>query len=164
MVIGRDKSDTELNAEVKRLQQPVTMKDKTFGTFTLDRSIKQYQCWTTWNRRKVQLSLATDEPHDVERALQVARRLWKAQKSWHTKILDYATRQLLPLKNGNWLDENEKPLTAKQFQTRMKLESITVSPDGSFDFWHDDGDLFWGHSIEIGGNLAKGLKYANIHG
>jgi hypothetical protein len=30
-------------------------------------------------------------------------------------------------------------------------------PDGAFEFWHNDGDLFWGHSILIVGSLEEGL-------
>ena len=46
----------------------------------------------------------------------------------------------------------------------MKLESISVRNNGSFDFWHNDGDLFWGHSIQISGNLTDGPKRADIPG
>ena len=45
----------------------------------------------------------------------------------------------------------------------MKLQSIVFYPDGDFNFWYDDGDLFWGHSIAISGNL-EGLKDADIPG
>ena len=81
--------------------------------------------------------------------------MWRAQKSWRAKVMAYAVKQLLPLKNDTWLGDDEQPLSAKQFQARMKLDSITVSPDGSFDFWHDDGDLFWGHSIQISGGFSR---------
>lgn len=163
-VVGQDNSDAELNAEVKRLQRPVRIKDKQFGTFTLDRRLDWYEGRAAWNGRKVGLSLSARKPADVERALEVARALWRAQKSWRAKVLAYAVRQLLPLKNDNWLGDDERPLTAKQFQARMKLESITVSPNGSFEFWHEDGGLFWGHSIQISGSLAKGLTHADIPG
>jgi hypothetical protein len=46
----------------------------------------------------------------------------------------------------------------------MTLESITVTPDGSFDFWHNDGDLFYGHSIQVSGNLSQGPTHADIPG
>lgn len=55
-------------------------------------------------------------------------------------------------------------MTAEQFKARMKLEGITPHPDGPFDFWHDDGDLFWGHSIQISGNLSEGPTHADIPG
>ena len=46
----------------------------------------------------------------------------------------------------------------------MKIESITVHPDGGFEFWHNDGDLFWGHSILISGSLVEGPNSADIPG
>jgi len=46
----------------------------------------------------------------------------------------------------------------------VSLSSITVHPQGTFEFWYDDGDLFWGHSIMISGSIEKGLREAGIHG
>jgi hypothetical protein len=71
---------------------------------------------------------------------------------------------LLNLKNDNWLDDGEDEVTAEQFIEAMRLESIAVYPDGSFVFWHQDGDLFWGHSIQICGSLSEGLTDADIPG
>ena len=73
-------------------------------------------------------------------------------------------QELLPLKNENWLDEGEAELSADQFKSRMTLESVTVEPGGSFDFWHNDGDLFCGHSIQISGSLSEGPTRADIPG
>jgi len=46
----------------------------------------------------------------------------------------------------------------------MKLESISVDADGEFTFSHADGGLFWGHSIQIAGNLKEGPNDADIPG
>jgi hypothetical protein len=46
----------------------------------------------------------------------------------------------------------------------MRLTSITVGHGGRFTFWHEDGDLFWGHSITVSGTLAKGPTDADIPG
>ncbi len=100
----------------------------------------------------------------IDPALQVARALWKDQEQWARRIEDYAVQELLRLKNESWLDAEEVELTADQFKARMTLESITVEPDGSFDFWHDDGDLFCGHSIQVSGNLSEGPTDADIPG
>jgi hypothetical protein len=71
---------------------------------------------------------------------------------------------LLPLKNDTWLQKGESPLTEADFLKRMRLQSIWFGEDGSFEFWHNDGDLFWGHSIEVRGNLKDGLTEADIPG
>jgi len=59
-------------------------------------------------------------------------------------VPDYAVEKLLERKNEIWLDEDESEVTHVEFKSRMVLQSITVSPDEEFNFWHDDGDLFWG--------------------
>ena len=54
--------------------------------------------------------------------------------------------------------------TFEQFKSRMTLEYITVSPDGSFEFLYDVGDMFLGHLVEIDGILSEGLTTATIQG
>ena len=46
----------------------------------------------------------------------------------------------------------------------MRLTSINTYPEGGFEFWHDDGDLFWGHYIQVSGSLDEGLTSADIPG
>jgi hypothetical protein len=46
----------------------------------------------------------------------------------------------------------------------MTWAAVTAHPDGSFEFWHDDGDLFYGHSIYIRGSLSGGPNRADIPG
>jgi hypothetical protein len=55
-------------------------------------------------------------------------------------------------------------LSAEEFGSRMTLTSITIEETGSFEFWHDDGDLFWGHSIQISADVANGPTDADIPG
>ncbi len=54
--------------------------------------------------------------------------------------------------------------SAREFLSKMRLESISVDEYGDLTFWHNDGDLFWGHAIQISGNLSEGLKGADIPG
>ena len=46
----------------------------------------------------------------------------------------------------------------------MKLESVNAYPDGAFAFWYDDGDLFWGHAIQMTGNLKEGVTGVDTPG
>jgi hypothetical protein len=163
---GLDDSDPKLNQAAADLQAPVVLRDHQFGDLTLDRRVDWYTAETEWNGKVVTLNLSLDDSGTPTAALQVGRSLWQDQQRWAKRIQDYAVRELLPLKNENWLDEDkeEAELTAEQFKARMTLESITVRPDGSFDFWHDDGDLFWGHSIQVWGSLTEGPTGADIPG
>jgi hypothetical protein len=163
-LVGVDSSDAELNARSAELQQPVTFSDPVLGTFTLDRRVNWFTGKTKWLEQPISVNLLATEPKELQDAVKVACTLWQDQQGWSKRIVDFAVKELLPLKNDSWLDENEAELNAEQFKERMKLESITVSSDGSFDFWHHDGDLFWGHSIQISGDLTKGPTHADIPG
>jgi hypothetical protein len=162
--LGPDDSDGDLNRAAFDLQEPVFFDDDQFGKLVLDRRVAWYEAETEWCDKTIRLSVTLSDSGAIEGALQVARALWRDQRQWAKRIEDYAVHELLPLKNENWLDDDEAELTADQFTSRMTLESVTVNPDGSFDFWHDDGDLFLGHAIQVSGSLSGGPSRADIPG
>jgi hypothetical protein len=162
--LGPDDSDSELNRAAANLQEPVELTDRQFGTLTLDRMVNWYTGKSKGNGAVVALNLCVDDSGAIDGALTAARSLWKDQKGWAKRIEDYAVTELLPLKNQSWRDEGEAELSAKQFKSRMTLESVTVMPDGSFDSLHNDGGMFNGHSIQVGGNLSAGPTDADIPG
>jgi hypothetical protein len=161
---GLDPSDADLNLAAEQLQKPVTCDDPVFGTLTLDRQIDCFRGDAVWNGQPIALTLSVGERNDIEEALEVAHALWLCQNKWDQRIRDFALTELLPLKNENWLDEGEAEVTREQFEKRMSLESVSVYPDGSFEFDHNDGDLFWGHSIQVSGSLSEGPNHAAIPG
>jgi hypothetical protein len=111
---------------------------------------------------KVYLSL--DECSDEEALLSTAEAVCRALASWRQRVEDFAVRELLPLKNESWLEEGEPEITPEEFRNRMSLESISFYPDGAFEFLHDDGELFWGHSIQVCGTVEEGPTDADIPG
>jgi len=160
--VGCESSDTELNAFAEELQKPVTLDDPLLGTFTLDRRVDWFTGDVVWAGESISLNLSGAA--DAQDALRTAHALWQNQNEWNRRVRNFAVQELLPLKNDTWLDEDEAELTPDEFEDRMTLESITVNADGSFDFWHNDGDLFWGHSIQISGSLSEGPTHADIPG
>jgi len=155
--------DTPLNAQLADLQKPKTFDDDQFGTFTFDRTVSWYAADVEWGGEEIQLTLNATDPEEIAACLEAARELWANESSWKARIEDYAVQELLPLKNDAWLGE-ETEFTPDAFKQKMTLQSISIHPDGEFDFWHDDGDLFWGHSIQIGGNLSEGPNSADVPG
>lgn len=160
--------DAELEAEIARSKEPVTFDDPLFGTFVLDRRLDWLVAPTSWSGAPVELVLTLDDPDagpEVRDALLAdARALWADPVAWTRRVHAHAVAELLPLKNDAWLDEGEGPLDASAFLARMKLRSIHVGPEGRFEFWHDDGDLFFGHSILISGTIKEGPTDADIPG
>lgn len=62
-------------------------------------------------------------------------------------------KKLLDLAN-DWLEDNEdedKPdkITKEMFIDNIKMSELCISPDGSITLFYDDGDMFWGHTIQI---------------
>lgn len=163
-IIGIDNSDADLNQLALKLQEPVTIEDARLGIFTLERRFNWYETDTLWGSANIRLRLPSARLEEVKKILAQAYSLWDSQKSWNDRISDYAATRLLSLKNKTWLGEGEKGLTAEQFKGKIELESISLKSDGNFDFWYKDGDLFWGHSIRVSGNLSDGPRTACIEG
>ena len=164
--LGEETGDDDLNRAAAELQKPVTFADPTLGTLTLERAYDWFAGTATWCGVPVRVMLEATEPPQVEQAARHARTLWDNQDEWSRRICDYAVQELLPLKNDSWLDDesDEKPLTPDQFKARMRVESIGITPSGDFDFIHDDGDLFFGHAIQITGTMDGGPDRADIPG
>jgi hypothetical protein len=155
---------SKLSEIAAELAKPLIIQTEKFGELRLDRSIGWFDGKSEWNGKSVQLSFDVEDSNDIGTALEVAEQLWADEVGWKTKVEAYAIQELLALKNECWLENDEATFTPDQFLERMTLNSITVFPDGRFDFWHDDGDLFGGHAIQISGSLNKGLTHADIPG
>lgn len=155
---------SQLKEVVTELKNPVILETKRFGELTLNRSINWFEGESVWNEQVVRITFDESSLEEMPKYLTTAEKLWDDQALWKQKVDDFAVEQLLSLKNDVWLNEDESPLTAEEFKSRMTLELISIDPNGEFTFWHDDGDLFWGHSIEISGSLKDGLQRADIPG
>jgi hypothetical protein len=163
-VLAQGEPDARLRSVAERLREPVMVPTRRFGRIALDRSIGWFEGKASWNGRMVAVRFKTDGKDGVEGAVRTAETLWDDQAAWKRKVDDFALRKLLPLKNGAWRDDGEARLTPAAFKKRMKLKSLSVDGDGRFEFWHDDGNLFGGHSIQIVGSLPKGLTRADLPG
>lgn len=157
-------ADAELRVFAEELQKPVVIRDKRFGELVLNPRVGWFEGKRSWNRKIVEVSFECGADNDITDAMKTAESLWAEQTVWKKKVNDFAVEKLLPLKNENWLQENEAKLSQKQFLSKMDLQSITVSEEGQFTFWHNDGGMFGGHSIEIAGSLTKGPTHADIPG
>lgn len=157
-------SDAELTARADQLRQPVTVDHPYFGTLTLDRALNWYAVTAPWNGRPVQLFLARNGCDDEEELFAAAQALWERQKSWDRRVRVFAAAEMLDLKNGLWLGDDETAFTRTRFKAKMTPESVSVSAGGRFEFTFDDGNLFWGHVIQVSGTLAEGPEHAGIAG
>lgn len=163
-VLAPEPADEGLRQFAERLREPVVVSTQRFGQVAMNPLIGWFEAKVKWNRKTVELHLVPGEDGGIGEAINTAERLWRDQAAWKRKVDEFAVEKLLPLKNESWLGENKRELIPADFKKKMKLQSINVAGDGSFEFWHDDGDLFWGHSIQIRGTLKDGLVVADIPG
>jgi len=97
----------------------------------------------------IDLSVTPAAGTDVCGALSRAKQIVKDLERYWSMAADYAVAGLLELKNDNWLEDGEAVVSPDEFKAKLTLEAITVEADGDVTFWHHDGGLFWGHSIQV---------------
>jgi hypothetical protein len=159
-----DETDEELVGVGNDLRKPVVISTARFGDLLLDRGLNRFEGKADWNGKQISVSLDMHNATSVDSALKTAEVLWSNQSHWKRDVDDLAVKKLLSIMNNNWLEAGESPKTAAEFIDTMELESITVCANGSFSFWHKDGGMFWGHAIEVRGNVTGGLIDAGIAG
>lgn len=157
-------TDQALSEVLSEYKKPVEMHDELLGKLTLNRSVDWFEGKVVWNGSQIDLSLSLDTSGKPDAAIETAKTLLKNMSAWSKQVDEYAVRDLLALKNDVWLEGGEQEVSQDEFISRMSIMSITTYPDGEFEFWHDDGDLFWGHVILVSGSLSEGLTNVEISG
>jgi hypothetical protein len=163
-LVDANARDPQLTQQALELQKPVSRHDPLLGTLKFDPRFDAYVGNPKWRGNAVELTLMSNIDADYAAALATAHTLFAAQEKWDDRVLAVAVDKLLALKNGVWLGEDESEFSAQQFKSRMRLHDINVYPDGRFEFWFEDGDLFWGHEIKVDGSLEAGAQDASIAG
>lgn len=156
--------DDALEAILRQSCDPIEMTDPVIGKLVFNRSAKCFETQSQWLGEPIDISVYPDDNGVATNALQTAQTLFSAMEAWADRVSQYAVAELLEIKNDNWLDEDEEPISGEEFIDQMQLASIVVYSDGTFDFCHDDGDLFWGHVIQVSGSISDGPSSADIVG
>ena len=154
----------DLIAAKIKLQAPVFLESDRFGRFKFDEKIAWFEKELEWNGQLVSVAIQIEDTSLLTDHLQTLEQLMDKQQMWKRKIEDFGVEKLLPLKNDSWLDEGESEWSKNKFISTWQLEAIWIYEDGAFDFWYKDGDIFWGHYIEISGSVKDGPDYAAIQG
>lgn len=151
--------DPDLKAILEEQKKPVTFWEEGLGTFALNRQVDWFETEVDWLGG--QISLVFDAEEDRAEVLQRAKALLSGAADWDERIRAYAADDLLASAN-DWAEDEE--ITREQFIQRMELESIEIRADGSFEFWFADGDMFYGHSIHVSGDMENGPDDAAMEG
>ena len=160
----------ELEEILEEYNKPVVIEDKVLGTLTLNRELDMFETDYLWNGAGIFLSLEVnpESKSSWSRARTAAKKFVAEQEVWDKSMREFAAKELTELAN-EWLandDENKaaEPITEEAFAKRITLSELSITSGGSFIAYYNDDDMFWGHIIEVGGSLKKGITYTNIAG
>lgn len=160
--------DPEMKAILEEQKKPVSIWVPELGTFTLNRLVNWFEAEVEWLGQPARLDI--DREEDWDACVEKAKALMADQKGWDEKVRSFAADQLLEQANdwaqdaaGNEDGEPEE-ITREQFMERLELDAVQISADGRFEFWFNDGDLFWGHAIHVTGSLDQGPEMAQMEG
>ena len=158
--------DPEMKAILEEQKKPVSIWVPELGTFTLNRLVNWFEAEVEWLGQPVRLDI--DREEDWDACVEQAKALMAGQKGWDEKVRAFAAQELLDQANDWARDaaEGEEPeeITREQFMERLELDAVQISADGRFEFWFNDGDLFWGHAIHVTGSLDQGPESAQMEG
>lgn len=143
--------------------KPVTYESSVLGTFNLDRRANWFERKFLWNENEIDLCLSC-EIDEIQELENVAIQVCNNPTDWEGKLKSKISEELLQLKNESWLDENESPISESEFLSRIFLENLTIHENGDFEAWFNDGDTFWGHSINVSANINGTIEDCGIHG
>ena len=164
--------DPDLKAILDEQKKPVSTWVEGLGTFTLNRTVDWFEATVDWLGSEIALDFDRGVPEEMASAQETGRALMASQADWDHRVRSYAAQELLSLANDWAADAREEededsgaPLvTQEQFMERMELDAAQISADGRFEFWFNDGDLFWGHAIHVTGALDQGPEMAQMEG
>jgi hypothetical protein len=159
-------TEPELEAAAAELRVPIELRTETLGVLRLDRRINVFEGEIAYSGRGVQLSIpcARDSSSIDAEALAVAIELVVNLSTLDLSARQFASSQLLELKNDSWLDDDESELSEEEFQQRLALAAVSAEAGGGISLYYDDGDLFFGHSIDVRGTVAGEFREASISG
>ncbi|MDX1963583.1 MAG: DUF2262 domain-containing protein [Pirellulales bacterium] len=163
-VRNRNDPDTELHAIASEQQKPIVLKHPLLGQLTFERGYNSFQAKLTLAEEPIRLRVDADGEAPDPATLSIAEQFWKENADWDRRLREFAAARLIELKNDTWLQEGEKPLTEAEFIKKLIPNSIGFDPPDGFTIYYDDGDIFWGHAIEIRGTLSIGPQSAEITG
>ena len=136
---------------------PSELEHPVLGVFPLSAyDSERYERTIDWRGSSTQLSLSVDSIESIADVLLVATSISQISAEVDSQVRAFAVKRLLPDINQERQASEASALTSEQFLQTISLQMITVHPDRTYEFLYDDGDLLYGHWIEVHGDIERG--------
>lgn len=164
-VVEKQVQNDELLSVLKEYRAPVKIIDKELGEFTLDKDYGLFQGNLKWLHGEISVSLAADEDNkrSCNGAIEILRSMVNRQIQKDIEFRTYAAEELTDLAN-EWSQDEDVKITMSDFITKINLSALDISHEGEFTAYYSDGDMFYGHTIIVSGNITTGIDEATIAG
>ena len=148
----RSVPDTVLE-EITKEKMPKTVTIKNFGKFTNKEELNIYKLV----KEGIEYYFNAENKEELKKVKNIFSNI--ELTDFIKKAKEYSAHKLLELKNDSWLEEDEKEVTEKEFKERMRFTGLHIFSE-SANFYFDDDDLFWGHTIEV--TVNQKLEFTNV--
>lgn len=172
-VLEQKCSEPRLGQILKEFQKEVTMTLSGGTVLSLNKKYGFYEGTISWLQDDCTLNLYVDEYNSssAEKAAAIFEGIYQELESWDNWVRRYAAKELFELA-GEWqadnLGEDEESeaagITEEEFAGRIGMISLSIEPDGSYEFAFDDDELFNGHWVVVNGNMEHGFTDVRIEG
>ncbi len=177
-VVERDMTHSDLNKILEEYETPMRIEDELCGSFSLERKYGWFSGTIDWLGHECLAMLTYEEDTEegeetAEYALSVLHIIYKDLKEWDERFRKFAAEQLTELANDWQMDEeefdgeedtDENLITEETFAKRIWIGEIIIFPNGDYEVYYNDDDMFWGHVIIVSGNIETEIEDAQIAG
>lgn len=132
------------------------------GRFVKDKDYLPHIGKAVWNGVRVEIWLDGSEA-ELDACAATAEAMLANSGVWQAEMAARACSKMYANWDAVWR-EDDPPLSEAEWKARLTIETLRVTADGRFTATFADGDLFWGHAIEVSGSLADGATDAAMFG
>ena len=174
-MLSVNEPDEFLDGLILKYKTPVVIHTENYGEMTLDKDLGHFEGECDWLGEKAKLFLEVEDgQEDAGEALAHMDFFYKDLAERDKSMREFAAKELTELAN-EWqssdceIDEDGEPinyteLTEGDFVQKISIDSMSMDSDGNFSVFYYDGDLFFGHSVVVEGDLENGLDSATMQG
>jgi len=122
--------------------------------------------------RDIKVGIMRDD-QSLETTLTLAAEMVSRLAALDTLAKRAAVRDLRETYNNGWNEYDEAQedgsfetvsnpeLSEAEFEAKLSLNAVNVTGDHLIDFFYDDEDMFWGHSLVV--SSRNGLDFSEAH-